>query len=119
MIKFIKKIESIIYIFIFSAFLVLPHQVLALTILGIPLEDPPGVGDVKKLLDGIFALSLKVAAVVAVFFVFYGGAQYIIGSISGKETGKDTIRQALTGFVIALFAGAIIALLKAILFAIK
>lgn len=41
---------------------------------------------------------------IAVLMIIYGGFKYVTGSLSGKEEGKQTIKNALLGIVIALIS---------------
>lgn len=52
---------------------------------------------------------LQIAGLIAVLFVVIGGYQYIVGGlIEEKEKGKNTLKHALTGFVVALLAWIIV-----------
>lgn len=52
---------------------------------------------------------LQIAGLIAVLFVVIGGYQYIVGGlIEEKEKGKNTLKHALIGFVVALLAWIIV-----------
>lgn len=75
-----------------------------------PLQKLPGVtqpdaegGDFTDYMIGMINLLIGVAAVLAVIFVTIGGLKYVTtDSMSGKESGKETIQNALLGLLLAL-----------------
>ncbi|MGM0629502.1 MAG: hypothetical protein ACQESA_03690 [Patescibacteria group bacterium] len=75
-----------------------------------PLQDLPNVeqpnaeeGNFAQYMVGMVNLLIGVASVLAIIFVTIGGLQYITtDSISNKESGKETIQNALLGLLLAL-----------------
>ncbi len=70
-------------------------------------------GDLPKVLLAIFEIILRVGGMVAVFFVIYGGFQYILsqGEPENTKGARSTIINALIGFAIAVSATAIVNLI--------
>lgn len=60
---------------------------------------------------GVIDILIRVAALVALFFVLYGGIKYITsqGSPEGTKAAKDTLQNALLGLIIAITAAALVA----------
>lgn len=107
--KKFKKLLPILtfsFVFIFS-FLILSNAVFAQYE---PLQELPGIsspdaesGNFAEYMIGMVNLLIGVAAVLAVIFVTIGGLQYVTtDSISNKESGKETIQNALLGLLLAL-----------------
>ncbi len=63
-----------------------------------------GGGDnLASLLLTLFRWGLSISIVLAVLFIIKGGIQYTVtDSISGKATGKETIKSAIIGLILAL-----------------
>ncbi len=60
-------------------------------------------GDFTSYLNGLVKILIGVAASLAVIFITIGGVQYITtDSLTGKESGKETINNALLGLLLAL-----------------
>lgn len=75
---------------------------------------PPGYNILEALplvLLAIVEIALRIAGIVAVFFVVYGGVSYTIsqGEPDKVSKARGTIINALVGLVIATFATAIVA----------
>ncbi len=79
----------------------------------IPLAPLPGIGDTPDTvrvasslplyLIAIFKLLIGLAAALAVVMITIGGFQYMsTDAISGKSEGKEKIKQALTGLILAM-----------------
>ncbi len=66
--------------------------------------------DIGLIVLAVIDTMLKVAALVAIGFVIYGGIQYIIsqGEPSKANDAKNTIINALVGLVIAMSAAGIV-----------
>lgn len=59
--------------------------------------------DLATYVKGLFALTIGVAAVLAVIMIVIGGVQYMsTDAISGKSEGKEKITQALYGLLLAI-----------------
>ncbi len=76
---------------------------------GEPLQELPGVltpsqgADFFTYISGIVNLLIAIAAILSVIFIAIGGVKYVTtDSISGKESGKETITNALLGLLLAL-----------------
>jgi hypothetical protein len=67
---------------------------------------------IGNVLSGIQILILDVGGAIVVGMIIYGGIQYITNQ---KDGGKKTIIAAITGLVIIILAGSLIALLKSFL----
>lgn len=76
-------------------------QVLAKSVL-------PGVGDNPdffSLVKALINILIAIAAMLAVVFITIGGLQYMTtDSISGKEDGKENIKNAILGLLLALIS---------------
>ncbi|MFP4022499.1 MAG: hypothetical protein ACLFNR_02060 [Candidatus Paceibacterota bacterium] len=60
-------------------------------------------GDFTGYVQGLLNLLIGVAALLAIIFITIGGIQYITtDSITNKESGKETINNALLGLLLAL-----------------
>jgi hypothetical protein len=60
-------------------------------------------GNFTPYLNGLVKILIGVAASLAVIFITIGGVQYITtDSLTGKESGKETINNALLGLLLAL-----------------
>lgn len=68
-------------------------------------------GDVLLLSLSIIDILIRVIALIAVFFVMYGGIRYITsqGSPDGTKAAQNTIMNALIGLAIAITASALVA----------
>ena len=60
--------------------------------------------NIPQLIQGVIELLLNFAGIVAVFYIIYGGIQYILaaGNVAKHEEAKDTIQQALLGLGLLL-----------------
>ena len=59
----------------------------------------------KTYIEGMFRLLIAVAGALAVIMIVVGGIQYMsTDSFGGKNQGKDTIQNALWGFILAIAA---------------
>jgi len=69
------------------------------------------LADIWLILLAIIEILLRVAALLAVFFVIYGGVLYATSQGSPEQTGKakSTLINALIGLALAITAGAIVA----------
>ncbi|HEX8762698.1 MAG TPA: hypothetical protein VF733_02950 [Candidatus Saccharimonadales bacterium] len=65
-------------------------------------------GDLVLILLGVLDILLRVAGIVAVAFIIYGGIQYITsdGAPDATKDAQQTIINALVGLVIALISAA-------------
>lgn len=76
----------------------------------VPLEAIPGITagvavNLPTYLVAMFKLLIGVAAALAVIMITIGGVQYMsTDAISGKSEGKEKVRQALFGLLIAIAA---------------
>lgn len=68
-------------------------------------------GDILLVALGIVDILIRVIALIAVFFVMYGGIRYITsqGSPDGTKAAQNTIMNALIGLAIAIVASAFVA----------
>lgn len=66
--------------------------------------------DIGAILLAIVEILLRLGAIVAVFFVVWGGIQYVLsqGSPDKTKDAKDTIVNALIGVVLVMFATVIV-----------
>lgn len=77
-----------------------------------PLAPLPGIGDdnrpvnnLPQYLVSIFRLAIGLAAGLAVIMIMIGGIEYMsTDAIGGKENGKNKIKQALSGLLLAVGA---------------
>jgi len=69
-----------------------------------------GPEDIGKILLAVVEILLRIAALVAVGFVIYGGFQYILsqGEPDRARAARGTIINSLIGVVIALIATAVV-----------
>lgn len=69
-----------------------------------------GLNDIWLVVAAVIEILLRVAALVAVFFVIYGGVKYIISQGNPDETtqARMTIINAMIGLFIAVSAAAIV-----------
>lgn len=69
------------------------------------------LADVWLILAAVLEILLRVAALVAVAFIIYGGITYITSQGNPEDTakGRNTILSALIGLVIAVIAAAVVA----------
>lgn len=60
---------------------------------------------------GIIDILIRIAALVALFFVMYGGIKYTTsqGSPEGTKSAQNTIQNALVGLVVAVVASVFVA----------
>lgn len=74
------------------------------------LPDNNSSGDVPLILLAIFDDLLRIAALVAIGFVIYGGILYVTSQGSPDQTGKaqNTIINALIGLVVAIASAALV-----------
>ncbi|MGM0482737.1 MAG: fibronectin type III domain-containing protein [Patescibacteria group bacterium] len=95
-----------ISIFVFLSFLQFPGITVAeyKPLQDLPVEQPDAEeGNFTQYMVGMVNLLIGVAAVLAIIFITIGGLQYITtDSISNKESGKETIQNALFGLLLAL-----------------
>lgn len=80
------------------------------------IQKPEGengiVSMVVKIILNVVDMILQLAAYAAIAFIIYGGILYILSDGQGGVQGaKDTIRNALIGLLISLFAIAIVNLI--------
>lgn len=70
-------------------------------------------GDVLLVGLGVIDILIRIAALVAVGFVLFGGIKYITsqGSPEGTKSAQNTILNALIGLAIAVVASAVVAFL--------
>lgn len=68
-------------------------------------------GDVALIALGVLDIALRLAGMVAIGFVIYGGFQFITsqGEPEASKRARQTIINAIIGLVIALFATALVA----------
>ncbi len=73
-----------------------------------PLVGIPGLentGDINAYINALYALSISVAALIAVVQIVIGGAQYMTDDlISSKSAAKERIRNAVIGLLIIISA---------------
>ena len=73
-----------------------------------PLVGIPGVGDASNFdqyIDALYALSISLAALIAVVKIILAGAKYMLSDLVGdKSSAKDDIRNALIGLLIVIGA---------------
>jgi len=73
-----------------------------------PLVGIPGVGDASNFdqyIDALYALSISLAALIAVVKIILAGAKYMLSDQPGdKSSAKDDIRNALIGLLIVIGA---------------
>jgi SNF family Na+-dependent transporter len=69
--------------------------------------------DIGRVMLAIFEIVLRIAGIVTVVFIVYGGFQYLIarGEADRAKAARTTIMNALIGLVIALFASAAVNLI--------
>jgi len=72
-------------------------------------------GDVLLVALGIVDILMRLIALIAVFFVMYGGIRYITsqGSPDGVKAAQNTIINAMIGLAIAIVASALVAFIGA------
>jgi uncharacterized membrane protein len=70
-------------------------------------------GDILLVGLGVIDILIRIAALVAVAFVLYGGIKYITsqGSPDATKSAQNTILNALIGLAIAIVAAAVVAFL--------
>lgn len=70
-----------------------------------------GINDVWLIAAAIIEIFLRIAAVLAVVFVIYGGVQYLTsqGAPERTDQARKTILSAVIGLAIAISAGVVIA----------
>jgi len=68
-------------------------------------------GDISKILLAVVEIMLRIAALVAVGFIIYGGFRYILSQGEPDQTNaaRDTIINALIGLVIVIIATTVVA----------
>lgn len=67
--------------------------------------SPNEITDVPKLLAAVFRLALGAAAALSVLMITLGGIEYLsTDSLSGKSEGKDRIKNAIYGLILAIMA---------------
>ena len=74
-------------------------------------NDPDGITPDTFVRFGLELIQtlVEVAGVVAVIMVMFGGFAYVFGSFAEeKETGKNTLKYSLVGFVVCLLSWAIV-----------
>lgn len=69
-----------------------------------------GLGDIWLIVAAIIEILLRVAAIVAVIFIIYGGFSYTTsqGDPEGTGRAKSTLVNALIGLAVAVMAAAIV-----------
>lgn len=91
------------------------------------IEDPDGSGpqpascqidfeiqqDIPKVLLAVFEIILRVASIVAIVFIIWGGFQYMVSQGEGDRVSgaKTTVLNAVIGLAIAISATAIVNLI--------
>jgi len=67
-------------------------------------------GDITLILMGVLEMALRIAGLVAVAFVIYGGISYITsqGQPDKTKNAQETIINALVGLVIAMISVAVV-----------
>jgi len=70
-------------------------------------------GDILLVGLGVIDILIRIAALVAVAFVIYGGIKYITsqGSPDGTKSAQNTILNAVLGLVISIVAAGVVAFL--------
>lgn len=70
-----------------------------------------GLGDVWLIVAAIIEIALRIAAIVAVVFVIYGGFSYTTSQGDPESTAKakSTLVNALIGLAVAVMAAVIVA----------
>lgn len=78
-------------------------------------DDKFNGGDLLLVAISIVDMLIRLVALVAVFFVMYGGIRYITsqGSPDGTKAAQGTIMNALIGLAIAITASALVAFIGA------
>lgn len=68
------------------------------------------LGDIWLIVAAIIEIALRIAAIVAVVFVIYGGFTYTTsqGDPEGTKNARNTIVNALIGLALAVMAAAIV-----------
>jgi len=69
-----------------------------------------GLNDIWKIVAAVLDILLRVASIVAIIFVLYGGVVYIISQGSPDKTKQalQTIINSLVGLVITIIAAAVV-----------
>ena len=69
-----------------------------------------GIADIPFVFLALVDIALRVAALVAVGYIIYGGVQFIIaqGESDKVKKGRQTIINAVIGLVVAMFAASIV-----------
>lgn len=69
-----------------------------------------GIADVWLIVAAVIEILLRVAAIVAIGFIIYGGVQYVIsqGAPDKTKVAQQTIIDAVIGLVISIVAAAIV-----------
>lgn len=106
--KSVTRLALIIFVFAFSFG---AATVMAQTIDYTPLAPLPGIGDngpvsnLPQYLVSVFRLAIGLAAALAVIMIMIGGIEYMAtANVSGKEGGKEKIKQAILGLLLAIGA---------------
>ncbi len=75
-----------------------------------PQGDAPGATDPAQAINKVIQFALFIVGLVAVVFVVIGGYRYIMagGNEENVKAAKSTIKNALIGLIIVLFAWAIV-----------
>lgn len=106
-----KKIPALVFLLLLFFVFALPGVLLAeyQPLQKLPIENHDQVykdaseGNFTPYLDGLVTILIGIAASLAVIFITIGGVQYITtDSLTGKESGKETINNALLGLLLAL-----------------
>ncbi len=76
------------------------------TLSGAPMVTPPeGGNDFAGFLVTLYQWGISIAVILSVLYIIFGGIRYMTtDSISGKSEGKETIKSALIGLILALSA---------------
>jgi len=94
-----------------SAFLGFPYWYSYLQCQGTPPQpELTNINDIWAIVAAVIEILLRIAGIVAVFLVVYGGIQYITSQGEPDKTTKarSTIINALTGLVIAILAASLV-----------
>lgn len=71
-------------------------------------ENPIKANSIDELLTNAMAFIQSVVAIIAIFVIVVAGVMYIAGGESGAKTGKEMIKGAVIGLIIAFSAPALI-----------
>jgi ABC-type Fe3+ transport system permease subunit len=70
-----------------------------------------GINDVWLIIAAVIEILLRLAAIMAVGFIIYGGVQLILSQGDPQQTnnGRNTVTSAVVGLFICIFASIVIA----------